>query len=333
MTQFPTTRHQYQDVTHPRVLLDNALDNALNSILPQPSQSRASSPPPVVSDLGSLGKLPLDILQEILPQLDLRTLTDLQYVNRCAADVVRHLPQFKLLTKHARNVLRGALAIETGHYVTCDQVLVLLHDFECFYCRGFGGYLYLLACKRVCYRCFLQDNRLRPVTPNQAQLRFGLSDEALEGVPRMRYVPGTYGISKVRFEERGEVVDDEGAELAGITLHGSRAAMQDYLIRTSKERVKKYGGPPEMRLLLRREIIDVGRPNPSRFVAICEVPWIDEGSGEVNWGFRCAGCHGVSDTGRSSSTWWELFNVQTFEQHIGWAGGILPGERHEWARG
>ncbi|KAF2136590.1 uncharacterized protein K452DRAFT_237240, partial [Aplosporella prunicola CBS 121167] len=85
--------------------------------------------------------------------LDLRTLTDFRCVNQRAMQVVDSIFPYNAIIKHVRNALRGILSIETGRWITCEALFETLCTPQCESCGAFGGYLYLITCKRVCYRC------------------------------------------------------------------------------------------------------------------------------------------------------------------------------------
>lgn len=92
-----------------------------------------------ISSLGSLSKLPLEILQEILSNSTLSTLTECRTVNRGLRLAVNSLPHYKAIFTFAPNSLRAALSIEVAAYITCNDLYDVLCTKECNTCGKFGA--------------------------------------------------------------------------------------------------------------------------------------------------------------------------------------------------
>ncbi|KAJ2985879.1 hypothetical protein NUW58_g5298 [Xylaria curta] len=213
----------FHKFTYPRLRLnDHTLDDNLPVFQPQRDNDRSHALP--TASIGVLDILPPELLAEILCQLDLRTLLDFRYVNRRAADLVNYLPQYKGITTHARNALRGILSIETGRWITCAALYEKLCTPVCEQCGDFGGYLYLLTCKRVCFLCLSRNPIYLPLPPGRASRKFGLQRQIVERLPRMKAIPGTYSPNEKKVA-KCTLVDYESALHAGVALHGSLDAM------------------------------------------------------------------------------------------------------------
>jgi hypothetical protein len=144
MEEEPISKSQLEELTYPCPRLrDFILDDNLPALVFPPSNGHIRKLPKV--DLGTLDVLPLELLQGLLSQLDLCTLMGFRRVNRPAIDVVESKPQYKAVTTHARNVLRGILSIGTGQWISCESLYKNLCTAECKQCGDFGGYLYILA--------------------------------------------------------------------------------------------------------------------------------------------------------------------------------------------
>lgn len=102
-------------------------------------------------DLDLLDRLPLDLLQPLLTQLDLCTLTDLRRINQRGRDVVDSIPEYRIIITHAPDALRALLSVKAARYVTCESLYVKLCMSQCEHYEKFGGYLYLLTCKHLYY--------------------------------------------------------------------------------------------------------------------------------------------------------------------------------------
>jgi hypothetical protein len=133
----------------------------------------------------------------VLFQLDLRTLTDFRRVNQRGKQVTESIPQYKSITTHVRNVICGILSIETGRWTTCNTLYEKLCTAECEKCGDFGCSLYILTCKRVCFLCFLEDERFLPISHSHALRKFGVDHQILDTLHRMRSIPGIYSTTLV----------------------------------------------------------------------------------------------------------------------------------------
>ena len=173
------SKSQLQDLTYPCPRLrDFTLDDRLPALGCPPDNGYIRKPPRV--DLGALDILPLELLQGLLSQLDLCTLTQFRRVNRRAIEVVASIPQYKAVTTHARNVLLGMLSIQTGQHISCETVYKTLCTAECEQCGDSGGYLYLLTCERVCFLCLSNDKRYLPLL-----VGYGVEWQRYSGYPRI----------------------------------------------------------------------------------------------------------------------------------------------------
>ncbi|KAI5859492.1 hypothetical protein GGS23DRAFT_585652 [Durotheca rogersii] len=315
---------------------DHILDDNLPSPESWPKIERLHLPPR--TNLGLLDALPLELLHEILPQLDLRTLADVRRVNRRAIELVNSLPQYKAISTHARNALRGILSIETGRWITCRTLYEKLCTPGCEQCGDLGGYLYLLTCKRVCFLCISEDRLYLPLSRRRASWKFGLDSRILNTLPRMRVIHGTYSGRRKKFCGPSVLVDYESALHAGISLHGSLSAMQQYVAGIEAQKLQAYqvrvAGVPQTGSVTRRvrrpptsDPIDSESENPFRFVAVAKVPWLNKSSREIEWGFHCRGCE--ESTGRPFH-YRRKFTAASFDDHVKQLGNIRGGRHVEY---
>ncbi|KAF2459722.1 hypothetical protein BDY21DRAFT_176813 [Lineolata rhizophorae] len=184
----PLNMDLFDKLTFPRLnLKDNTLDdNDLARRCPLDNGHACNTPQ---QDLGALDALPLELLQVLLAQLDLRTLTDFRRVNKRALQVVDSIPGYKAITTHAPNALRGILSIGTGRWITCETLHDKLCTVECETCGDFGGYIYALTCKRVCFLCLSEHEAYLPVPFSLARRKFGINRQVLDTLPHFRSLP------------------------------------------------------------------------------------------------------------------------------------------------
>lgn len=163
---------EFHNLIYPRLSLkDHTLDENLPRFQSERDRNRLRSPPKTCA--GALEALPHEMIVKILSQLDLRTLADFRCVNRRALELVDALPEYKAIVTHARNALRGIVSIETGRWITLSVLYEKLCARKCEQCDDFGGHLYLLTCKRVCFLCLSQDKLYLPLTRRRVSRIFG----------------------------------------------------------------------------------------------------------------------------------------------------------------
>lgn len=131
----------FKALTYARI---NLKDYTLGANLPAslPNNRTRNSPQ---TDLGLLERLPLELLQVGLLQLDLRSLINFRMVNRRGLLTVDSIPQFDSIMEHAQIAVRAALAIRTAPWITCKQLYDALRTTKCKSCGDFGGYIYMLT--------------------------------------------------------------------------------------------------------------------------------------------------------------------------------------------
>lgn len=292
----------------------------------QPHPGRA----PSAMNLGALDALPLELLQIILSQLDIRTLTGFQIVNRRAAELVSSLPKYSAINRYFRTAIRAILSIHTGRWITCEALYAKLCTAKCDYCGDFGGYLYLVTCKRVCFICFTHEKPYLPLSPTYASRKFGLDRQLVNSLPRIKVLPGVYSPNAKKVTAT-VLVDYEASLDAGIERHGSSAAMERYVSKREAEKVEAYHSRqatlrPTSRTRHPRLVdpLDKQTRNPLRFVAIVRAPWLKKDLREVEWGMYCSGCGKFSPP----LHWRRQFTVASFREHLRECGRIEDGRHH-----
>ncbi|KAF2836080.1 hypothetical protein M501DRAFT_1019292 [Patellaria atrata CBS 101060] len=124
----------------------------------------------------------------------------------------------------------------------------------CFECGDFGGYMYLVSFERLCCRCvldkdrrLLDKNKYAPLRKLDAVLEYGLTPEALDTLPQFLGYPGYYGSIPWLQKDYVSLIARDSPRDAGIALHGSLQAMQDYtanadlaVLKLYKKKIRKF---------------------------------------------------------------------------------------------
>lgn len=329
-------KSQLEDLTYPRPRIKNfTLDDNLPASGFPPDDRYIREPPKV--DLGALDVPPLELLQAVLTQLDLRSLTEFRRVNRRAVEVVDSITQYQAIAKQARNVLRGILTIGIAQWITCETVYEKLCTAECEQCGDFGGYLYILTCKRVCFLCLSEAETYLPLRRSHAIRKFGLDRQILNTLPCMRSIPGTYSPNGKKCREPLVLVDFESAYRAGIMQHGSVSAMDQYVSNISSQKLQKFNKATARATIegstTRRprrpqteDVFDGRSGNPIRYMAIVRMPWLDKAAQKLEWGFHCAGCRKFHV--KRPLHYRRKFTLASFSEHLTRCGRIVNGKHH-----
>ncbi|GAW24919.1 hypothetical protein ANO14919_145150 [Xylariales sp. No.14919] len=327
---------QLGHLTYPKLRLkDNLLDENPNVIQFQSKYGSFQLHEPPTTNLGTLSRLPLELLQQVLYQLDIATIVDFRRVNRQAFTILDSVSAYHAVAKHARNALCGIIAIVTGKWITCGTLYKKLSTPGCEICGDFGGYLYLLTCKRVCFLCLSENPLYLPLRISHACRKFGLGSEIVNKLPCMRVIPGTYSPNEKKVA-RCILVDYESARIAGITAHGSISAMTRFVSDLQTQKDEKYNARKAAALSLGDRSTHIRRPpaldpydalsgNPFRFGAIARVACLDIATQELERGFHCLGCERAK---RLPLHYRRKFMVASFKDHLAQYGGIKNGEHH-----
>ena len=328
------SHEQLQDLTYPgfKFNKDPTLDeNLLTDGLP--TYSHARQPPK--ADLGVLDKLPLELLHEILAQLDIVTAVALRRANRRALELIESMPEHHAIAKSVPNLIRAFLSIGTGQQITYETLYKKLCMSPCEDCGDFGGYLYLVTCRRVCFLCFNGGKRYLPLRYSHAIRKFGLNRGIVNALPHMRSIPGKYTMSERRVRMRIPLVDFDRAFHAGVALHGSTDAMEKYVSDRAAQSLQIYnerssqGATSISNRRFRRpptkDPLDAMGGNTLRFMAIVRVPWLNRTSQELEWGFHCSGCRNYHDR---PTHFRRKFTIASFNEHLRLSGNINDGKHH-----
>ncbi|KAI1399366.1 hypothetical protein F4819DRAFT_420819 [Hypoxylon fuscum] len=324
---------QFHDHTYSHLRIN---DHTLDDQLPCSLQNRIEKSHirwVPTTTLGALKVFPPELIQEILIQLDIRTFINFRYVNKRAAQLADSIPQYKDISTHAQNALQGILCIGTGQWMTLRTLYDKLCTYRCDHCGDFGGYLYLLTCKRLCFLCLIHKRPYFPLLRTHARFMFGLNHQTVEALPRMRVLPGLYSPSRKKATPL-VLVDYESALNAGISLHGSLSNMQQYVEHKKAQDDQAYAekvAAARLRGSIRQphrsvtEAFDAHAFNPLRFVVIVRVPWFNTALREEDWGSYCIGCE---DSSEPPLHYRRKFTVTSFDDHLRQCGRIIDGKHH-----
>lgn len=253
---------------------DNTLDDAqLETRCPLDNGRCIDMSIPPRHTIGQLDTLPAEILLLMLPHVDIPSLTRFRSVNRRAMELTDAIPQYAALLKHCPNIVRAVVSVQADAY-SCDTLYKTLFSERCTSCERFGGYLYLITCRRVCYMCLNRNRgysaftlgvmeRFYPPTETQHQGRKTSRQNPLAAnLPSIMGLPGLYRGGKG--EGPGRLVPNR------FRLFDRRAVLQG-----SKESVAR---------------LEPWQTDPLPYMAVITAPYLFDSGRQADWGYFCLGC-------------------------------------------
>ncbi|MCJ1261105.1 hypothetical protein MMC22_000969 [Lobaria immixta] len=131
------------------------------------------------------------------------------------------------MMKHASTTLIALSRTNLIKFHTAAAMYAALLSDKCVSCQKYAAFLFLPTCERCCYECLKSKRSLRVITIRMARICFGLSPKDLGQVPIMLSIPGRYSVGyTVTRRRRVRLVSLKQAEKLGISVHGSREAME-----------------------------------------------------------------------------------------------------------
>lgn len=283
--------------------------------------------------LGVLDRLPLEIIHLTLILLDIQSLSDFRRVNKKAKLVTDSDPQYKTIRTHAPVSIRASLVIGTARFFSCQNLYETLSTAECDSCGDFGGYLYLITCRRVCFLCFTEKADFLPLSRKDAIRKFGLDSEHLAKLPHLRSLPACYSPRRTKYRRREVLFDYSTARKTGIAVHGSVSSMEKHTSEMARKKREVF----DMRESFHREyaadlrqprtedLFDGRSSNPRRFFGIIRAPFFNLRTSSAEWGSHCIACK--SHHYCRPLHWRRKYTLFSFQDHIRECGEIVD-EKH-----
>ncbi|KAJ3475465.1 hypothetical protein NLG97_g9452 [Lecanicillium saksenae] len=130
--------------------------------------------------IGSLEKLPSEIILQILDQLDLQSLSRFSQVSFKAWRLVRGFQPYREILKHAPQFPHTLSATKLlKKYSALHIYSHIIASDRCSSCLCFGVFVFLPTCQRVCRPCFLEKIDFKMITKDSAKQAFNLNDEQI----------------------------------------------------------------------------------------------------------------------------------------------------------
>lgn len=250
---------------------------------------------PIVSDLGDLDMLPIEMLNVVLQYSDLHTLSLLSLINRKAKAIVEGFIPYKLIKTHAPHVLVVLTSTEVASHFTAVQVADALCSSSCAICGNFGLFLWVPDCVRCCFPCMRCSPKLMPMTKRDAKAAFGLSEKALSKVPIIHSLPGnyySYHHLSGEYKRRRWLLSQVTAHKIAVEVHGGEEGLTSYINSTTSRAKAAYDQRVAMENGSSFVYLDAKtRDNVSRSMVTTYLPYFDTKSRSVTkTALFCQGC-------------------------------------------
>lgn len=240
-----------------------------NSVLHSGSVQSSRSEP--AAPTGLLAYLPLELLQAIVLQLDLWSVTSFRAVSWYTYSIVDRNFQYANIKEQVTHVLPALLKTGAASWISLDSLYRYLQNCDCVSCGDFGPFLYLLTCERVCSICFSSKPQYAPLIQSEIKRLYQTPAKILRLLPKLRSLPGTYSDEDKVWSRRVTLFDRTAVEMA------TRGSQSMCFNRKADADIST-------------QVDHLGGSNPYRFMAIQHVPWFDRERDKFEQGLSCQSC-------------------------------------------
>ncbi|KAI2631084.1 hypothetical protein GGR54DRAFT_585407 [Hypoxylon sp. NC1633] len=239
--------------------------------------------------VGSLSKLPLEVLQSVFLHMDMRSVFNFRQTCSHSRRVVDSTWQYQVAVKHGLDLYCGLLRTQCTVPASLSDFYEALCTKTCSNCGAFGGFINLLRWKKYCNKCAHQSDSTRVQSFVSAKREFNFTKSEIKALPSLKTIPGYYAIpSYIRLRNKVVSCTDAFA-VAGVDYY--RTLSYDY----------KFA-----------------------WMTGCALPYYDKKTGEVEHGVLCRGCLRTTKMDRfpnDDATWAAFSAIHTkegFMAHFRW---------------
>ncbi|CAK7267023.1 hypothetical protein SEPCBS119000_002331 [Sporothrix epigloea] len=256
-----------------------------------PFQSRADS------GLGSLHKLPLELLYDVLFRLDMQSLFKFRQSSLRLRELITSLHEYQAVTTHGLNLVCALLRTRLADSVSLLDCYKALCTQTCELCGKFAGFISLLAWKRCCFRCLRMAPELQVQSLAATQKQFQLTKAEMGQLKTFKTLPGIYSMRERTRRLRITVVCVHQA--VPVVREDALAQWQPVAL-------------PPLNIL--------------NFMGAVALPHHNAGSGKTEHGLSCAGCRLAFERriiGYRGEQWFlealdRLYSQAEFLEHFRW---------------
>jgi len=156
--------------------------------------------------LGSLDRLPFELLHDVLLRLDMHSLFNFRQTNLRSRQTVDSHKQYQMVALHGLNLLCALLRTRLAIGVSLFDFYYALCTKACTFCGEFGGFISLLTWNRCCFTCLQGASETQVQTLAAVQKQFHLAKAELDQLRSFKALPGIYSMKESVHKSRIAVV-------------------------------------------------------------------------------------------------------------------------------
>ncbi|KAJ2993238.1 hypothetical protein NUW58_g1900 [Xylaria curta] len=250
-----------------------------------------------VSDmgLGSLERLPLELLHIVIFSLDIYTLFKFRQANLRSRQIVDSLTEYQTVASHGLNLLCALLRARLPTDTTLSDIHCALCTKACAFCGEFAGFISLLIWKRCCIKCIRNVSETQVRTLATIRSQFDFTQAQLDQLRSFRTLPRACSTKlRTRVVSGHQAILVSGWQPSAIIVQALRG---------------NWGGSIRF-----------------NFMGSCALPYLDRQTGDVEYALSCAGCQLAVEKGiiGSSADEWafevrvKVYTKSGFLEHFRW---------------
>lgn len=213
--------------------------------------------------LGSLDRLPLELLFDTLYRLDMYSLFKCRQINLRSRQMIDALNQYRRVVSHGLSLFCALLRTRLAIDITLLDFYKALYTKICTLCGEFGGFISILAWTRCCFRCLQESPETQVRTLASVRKQLHMTKAELTQLRSFKSLPGIYSMNESIQNSRITIVSLQQATLA---CRRQSHALPQVQPGTS------------------------GRNQKFNFMGSCALPYYDKQTGNVEHGVSCSGC-------------------------------------------
>jgi hypothetical protein len=217
--------------------------------------------------LGSLDRLPLELLHDVLLRLDMHSLFKFRQTNLRSRQAVDSVKQYQMVVSHGLNLLCALLRTRLAIGVSLFDFYDALCTKACDFCGEFSGFISLLNWNRCCFKCLRGALETQVQTLAAARNQYHLTKAELRQLRSCKTLPGVYSMEESVYKSRITIVSAHQARLVSRQRPHAPARQEAQPRPTNSIRNGKLN-----------------------FMGSCALPYYDKRTGKVEHGISCAGC-------------------------------------------
>ncbi|KAI0394804.1 hypothetical protein F5Y17DRAFT_236279 [Xylariaceae sp. FL0594] len=240
-----------------------------------------ATPFPRTSDsgLGSLDRLPPELLYDIILRLDMHSLFKFRQANLCSRQMTDFLHEYRAVISHGLNLFCALLRTQLAIGVSLSDFYGALCTNACAFCGGFGGFISLLTWNRCCFKCLQEAPETQVRTLALVRKHLHLTKSGINQLRSFKTLPGRYTLEESVYKSRIKVV----------SLH---------------QAIMVSGQQPDA--AAQAKLANSGRNGKFNLMGSCALPHYDRRTGRVEPGMWCAGCQLALETETDRSSKFDL---------------------------